>query len=179
MKALDFLSILVLFVLTSCSSISVYSDYEKNTDFSQFKTFAFYKTGIDKVPISDFDKKRILNAIEANMISKGFTLSESPDLLINISTKEYQQVDYYSGYYGWGWGPYYGGYPYWGGYYSYPYSYPAGTLFIDLINAKTNQLVWQGEGNGYLVKGGAEKEARINEFVTKILTQYPPAVKKK
>ena len=174
MKALNFLSILMLFLLTSCSTVSVYSDYDKNVDFSQFKTFAFYKPGIDKVQISDFDKKRILSAIETNMISKGFTISESPDLLVNFYTKEYTQTDYYNGYYGWGWGPYWGG-----GYYPYSYSYPAGTLFIDLINAKTNQLVWQGEGNGYLVKGGAEKDARIKEFVDKIMMQYPPEVPKK
>jgi hypothetical protein len=45
--------------------VRVYSDYDKNTDFKQYKTYAFYKNGIDKVvEISEFDKKRILHAID-------------------------------------------------------------------------------------------------------------------
>jgi hypothetical protein len=76
-----------LLLLVSCSSISVNSDYDKKLDFSQYKTFAFYKSGIDKVEISDLDKKRILKSIEETMTAKGFTISESPDLLINIYFK--------------------------------------------------------------------------------------------
>lgn len=77
-----------LLLLVSCSSISVNSDYDKKVDFSLNKTFAFYKSGIDKVEISDLDKKRILKSIEETMTAKGFAISESPDLLINIFTKE-------------------------------------------------------------------------------------------
>ena len=51
---------------------------------------------------------------------------------------------------------------------------PEGTLFIDLIDAKTKELIWQGEGTGYLTKNTDKKDARIKEFVAKILDQYPP-----
>ena len=51
---------------------------------------------------------------------------------------------------------------------------PEGTLFIDIIDAKTKELVWQGEGSGYLPKNTEKKDARIMEFVSKILEQYPP-----
>ena len=53
--------IIVLFVFLSCDSIRVSSDYNKNVDFSNLKTYAFSKKGIDKVRINDIDKKRILN----------------------------------------------------------------------------------------------------------------------
>lgn len=76
-----------LLLLVSCISISVNSDHDKKLDFSQYKTFAFYKSGIDKVEISDLDKKRILKSIEETMTAKGFIISESPDLLINIYFK--------------------------------------------------------------------------------------------
>ena len=80
-------------LLSACSSVNVNSDYDKKVDFSQFKTYAFYKSGIDKVEISDLDKKRILYSIDETMTSKGLTKSETPDLLINFFTKEREQVD--------------------------------------------------------------------------------------
>jgi hypothetical protein len=49
-----------------------------------------------------------------------------------------------------------------------------GTLFIDLIDAKKKELVWQGR---YLNQNRGDKEKRINEFVAAILKQYPPQVK--
>ena len=69
---------------------------------------------------------------------------------------------------GWGWNPYL-----WGGQ-TYVTSSTEGTLYIDLIDAKKKELVWQGEGEGYLTKVRSEKAARINEFVSKILAQFPP-----
>ena len=56
MKHLKFIPLLFLFVLYSCSTIRVVSDYDSVTDFSKYKTFAFYKPGIDKAKISDLDK---------------------------------------------------------------------------------------------------------------------------
>lgn len=37
-----------LLLLSSCSSVRVASDYDKEADFTKYKTFAFYKPGIDK-----------------------------------------------------------------------------------------------------------------------------------
>ena len=62
MKAIKLLPLVLLFLVASCSSVRVTSDYDTSTDFSQYKTFAFYKKGIDKVEISDLDKRRILKA---------------------------------------------------------------------------------------------------------------------
>ena len=108
--------------------------------------------------------------------------SEDPDVLISIFTKEREQVDVYNNYwggrFGWGWSPYYwGGYgPGWG------WDNPAvstrtqGSLYIDLIDAKNKELVWQGKGVGSLSSSNniEKKEERIREFVTEILQQYPP-----
>ena len=54
---------------------------------------------------------------------------------------------------------------------------PEGTLFIDIIDAKTKELIWQGEGSGYLTRNVDKKDERIREFVAKILAQYPPQKK--
>ena len=52
------LTLVILF--SSCSAVKVAVDYDSKVDFKKYKTFAFYKTGIDKAEISDLDKKRIL-----------------------------------------------------------------------------------------------------------------------
>ena len=74
-------------VFTSCNTVRVASDYDREVDFGQYGSFAFFKPGIDKAEISDLDKKRILRAIEAELLAKGFTKSEDPDLLVSIFTK--------------------------------------------------------------------------------------------
>lgn len=178
MKKLKYLPLLLIFVLASCSSVNVYNDYDKQVDFSQFKTFAFYKTGVDKVEISDLDKKRILKSIEAEMLAKGFTKSENPDLLVNFFTKSREQVDVNAFNNSWGYGYGYGWNPYiWGGNRTTVRTTTQGTLFIDLIDAKKKEMIWQGEGAGEIFKNQNNKEERIQEFVTQILKQYPPQKK--
>lgn len=176
MRVVKFLPLLLLFVVASCSSVRVTTDYDTKVDFSQYKTFAFYKKGIDKVDISDLDKRRILKAVESELLAKGFTKSENPDLLVNIFTKSRQKVDIYDNnhmYYGW--------YPwYYGpGFGTHISKYTEGTLFIDLIDANKKELAWQGIGSGALNTSGdvSKKEERIKEFVAEILAEYPPSKK--
>ena len=177
MKTLTFLPFLLLFLLLSCSSVSVNSDYDKKVDFSPYKTFAFHKAGIDKAEISDLDKKRILHSIDEVMTSKGFTKNDNPDLLIAFFTKEREQVNVNQYNAGWGYGWGYGWNPFlWGGNTSVT-RYSEGTLYIDIIDAKKKELIWQGEGEGVLTKDTNKKDEKIKEFVTKILEQYPPQKK--
>jgi len=172
MKSIKILSLFLLFLTVSCSSVRVNSDYDKNVNFSQYKTYAFHRSGIDKAEISDLDKKRILRAIDNQLATKGFTKSESPDLLVNIFTKEKERVDIYNSY-GWGWG----WSPFWGVNYTHPIVTTEGTLYIDLIDAKNKELIWQGMGTGYLTEDTNKKDERINEFVSKIIAEFPPTPK--
>jgi hypothetical protein len=177
MKTTKILPLFLLFLIASCSSVRVNSDYDKQVDFTPYKTFAFHKTGIDKAEISDLDKKRILRSIDETMTAKGFTKSDNPDLLISFFTKEREEVNvnqFNAGWgYGWGWGwnPYL-----WGGNTTVS-RHTEGTLYIDIIDAKKKELIWQGEGEGVLTKDTNKKEEVIKEFVTKILEQYPPQKK--
>lgn len=171
MKTLKLLSLIIIITLSSCSSVMVNADYDKKVSFTNYKSYAYLKSGIDKAEISDLDKKRILNSIDEVMPAKGLSKSDTPDVLISIFTKERERVDVHQNF-GWGWG--WGWNPYWGMGFNSVYTTPEGTLFIDIIDAKTKELVWQGEGSGYLTKNIEKKEARIKEFVSKILEQYPP-----
>ncbi|WP_281636129.1 DUF4136 domain-containing protein [Flavobacterium marginilacus] len=180
MKTFRFLPLLLLFIAASCDSVQVYSDYDKSADFKQYKTFAFMKSGIDKVEISDLDKKRILNAIDQQLQAKGFTKSDNPDLLVNIFTKSREEVSVNQFNAGWGYGWGYGWNPYmmYGGHTTVSSS-TEGTLYIDLIDAKKKELIWQGEGTGTLSKDMNRKDEIVNNIVGQILAQYPPVAAKK
>ena len=169
-----FLPIIAL-IITSCSSVKVTTDYDTKVDFNQYKTFAFYKKGIDKAAISDLDKKRIMRAVESELVAKGMVKSTTPDILVSLFTKSREKININDNMYG-------------GFYYPYYYGmnrmsvsqYTEGTLFIDLLDAKKKELVWQGVGTGALKMSNVEKrEARVKEFVNEIMAKYPPGKGKK
>lgn len=165
-------------ILTSCATIDVATDYDKEVNFDQYKTYAFYKPGIDQAEISDLDKKRILRAIDFELSQKGMTKSENPELLVSIFTQTKEKVNIYQNDfgYGWGWNPYF-----WGGGAGRTTSYTniEGTLFIDLIDEQKNELVWQGLGTGVLTQKMERKEEKIREIVDEILQEFPPTEKDK
>jgi hypothetical protein len=151
------LPIIALFLFASCSSVRVASDYDTKVNFNQYTTYAFFKPGIDKAEISDLDKRRILRAIDAEMGAKGMQKSETPDVMISFFTKAKERVDVYQRHYGWGhpwgWG---WGHP-WGG--TTVSKTTEGTLYIDIIDAKTNELVWQGIGTAPLARDMQKKRS--------------------
>lgn len=176
MKNLKFLPLLlVIIAFTSCSTVRVATDYDRQANFGEYQSYAFYKPGIDKAQISDLDKKRILRAIDRGLSAKGMVKAENPQLLVSIFTKERERVDVYNNNFGWGWG----WNPWWfGGFYGPSVARSTeGSLYIDLIDTKSNELVWQGIGSARLITSGNidKKEQRIREIVDEILAEYPPA----
>ena len=159
----------IIFVLYSCSSVKVFSDYDSAVDFNKYSTFAFSKQEIEKINISDIDKKRILKSIEEIMKSKGYSFSSNPDLIINISTKSREDIyinqTYNSFNYGWY------GFPYDQNY--RPYTRTTGLLYIDIIDSKNGSLIWNASGSGSLYSGKLSRDELISNFVNKVLESYP------
>ncbi|WP_299013219.1 DUF4136 domain-containing protein [uncultured Polaribacter sp.] len=176
MKTLiPFLCIAAL-LLNSCNAVRVITDYDTEVDFNAYKTYAFYKTGIDKAAISDLDKKRILRTITAELELQGFVKSSNPDILVSIFTKSRERVNVnqnnFGVGFGWGWNPWL-----WNGMNNNinVSQYTEGTLFIDFIDKEKKSLVWQGVGTGALRTLNREKrEERIKEFVKEIIARFPP-----
>jgi hypothetical protein len=168
--------ILLLFagLASSCASVDVAVDYDQQVNFDNYKTYAFFKPGIDQAKISDLDKKRILRAIDDELTAKGMIKSENPDVLISIMTETKERVNIYQNNFGfaWGWGWGWGGMP--GGGVSSSTTVE-GTLFVDVIDAKKRELVWQGLGTDALTQRMDKKEEKIREIVSEILSQYPPS----
>lgn len=183
MKLLKFLPVLGLLALvTSCSSVRVNTDYDQSVNFGQYRTYAFLKEGVDEMKISDLDKKRIMKAVDVEMSKKGFVKSENPDLLINLFTDAQKNVHInnwgWGRPWGWGWGypMMWGGMGMWGG--STVSTSTEGILYIDIVRASNKELIWQGQGSGFLSKKRERKEAKIQEFAQKVLADFPPQPKK-
>ncbi len=163
---------LMLLLIMGCGTISVFTDHDSGVDFSKYKTFAYFKPGIDKVEISDLDKRRILKAIDLQMAKKSMIKSDLPDLLVSINTTAKEKVyinNNFNGFWGWGWNPWM-----WGPNQNMVSSRTEGALYIDLIDAKTKQLVWQGKGRGGISEHTKNRDERIGVFVAEILKKYPP-----
>lgn len=182
---------LLLLVVGACSSVKIATDYDKSVNFDTFKTYAFFKEGIDKDKINDIDKKRILNAIDENLSAKGFVKTASnPDFLVNIFTKAQKQINVnttnnfyspfgygYYGYYGMGYGPYMGSM----GNTTSVSTSTEGTLYIDILDTKKKTLVWQGTAAGVINPGAKslKKEELVQKYVAEILANFPPQPAKK
>lgn len=157
----------IMFVFQSCG-VYVQYDYDSEVDFSNYNTYSFYQPDIDKVEISDLDKKRILKSLDIGLKTKGLERSSSPDLLVTFETKSKERV-YINNYLPYGWYPFSYNYPYSSG-----YSRVQGTLYVSLIDSKNQQLVWQGKGVGVLNEYSNNRDKMVNEFIVKILEKYPP-----
>ena len=157
--------------LTSCSPFQVHSDYADTANFSSYRT---YKLRVDDLKLNDIDKDRVLNEVSKQLQAKGLSVGENPDLIVNVKAnhKKVTDVENYRPYGMWGWGGPWG----WGfgGGRTWTTNYNQGGLVIDLIDAKTQKLVWQGIGNGISVDSPRSKQKQIPEIVADILANYPP-----
>jgi hypothetical protein len=157
--------------LTSCSPFNVRSDYAETANFTNYRT---YKLRIDDLKLNDIDKDRVLNEVSRQLQTKGLSVSENPDVIVNVKAnhkkiKDIQRTNPY-GMYGWG-GPFG-----WGVGMSRTWSsnYNEGAIIVDLIDARTNKLVWQGIGSGISVDSPKSKQKQIPQIVAEIMANYPP-----
>ncbi|RFZ90316.1 DUF4136 domain-containing protein [Mucilaginibacter conchicola] len=176
MKKYIYLVLIVAFVstLSACSSYNYYTAAANKTNLTAYRTFALAAPMKDPNkqwrPLNEIGNGRIQEATKQALIAKGLTPEQqNPDLLVRYATvtgrgtKWETSYPYYGGWgggWGWGYGWGYGGFyrPWgWGGYggfygpgYAQKVHYKEGTIIIDLIDARTQQIVWRGYGVGEL-----------------------------
>ena len=191
------LLILCLIIGTSLKA-QITFDFDKDADFTQYKTFSFggWQEDSDKI-INDIDKKRILESFKSEFVQRGmdYQLAEADVivtlfLVVNKETSTTAYTNYMGagmGYgYGYGGGRY-GGYyrPAWGwggGYSTTSYNenhYNVGTFVVDIYDAKTKKLVWQGVSQKTINEKANKRAKSIPKGVAKIMKKYPIAISKK
>jgi len=180
----------LVLLLASCSSIKVTNDWNREVDFTTFKTYSLYPwdTHNNKV-VNDYDKQTIIMAIKQEMNSRGYQLVEkngdlvvSAFVILNNETSYQSYTNHYSGWagYGGGWGYYgrpgYYGYG-WGPSYSttttYKTEYTKGTLIIDIFSLADKKLIWQGIGSGEVTDDLDQRDRRLPKNISQIFRRFP------
>ncbi|HEY0653018.1 MAG TPA: DUF4136 domain-containing protein [Chryseosolibacter sp.] len=166
-------------LLAGCSpQIRVYSDHDPEYQVSNFKTFDWgLKSNVEanKNPLhyNELNDKRIKSAVLAELSSRGYSLSSnSPDLIVHYHIIVDEQSVVTTEPYGYIYGSY------WRRMQTHVYSYREGSLIIDLMDPKSNSLVWRGWATADLNLITPEKaEDIIKRGVHKIFRNFPTSDK--
>src|SRR5260221_3195134 len=164
---------LVLLAATGAFAQQVKTDYDRSTDFGQYKTYSWEKVQTQDALWVD----RIKGAVDAAMAAKGFTpVATGGDLAIVAMemTQNHQTLNtYYDGFGGgWRWG---GGF---GNATTRVDNYKVGTLVVDLFDAKTKDLVWRGSSSDTLSDKPDKTSKNLDKGVQKMFEHFPPGAKK-
>jgi Domain of unknown function (DUF4136) len=162
----------------------VTTDYSPATSFSQYKTFALVMppdTGAQQLL-----DQRVRNAVQAQLTTKGLSLADrdNADLYVGYGIIDKTHSQIYSYNEGWGWGGGRWGWRYWRSGVAWPMTvqrrietYTDGTVVVNLVDAKTKQVVWEGEVPDVVnlpVDNPVRATKEVDAAVTKLFTKYPP-----
>jgi len=175
----------MLALLSACSSgLTVRSEIDPNTNFSQYKTYNFFEPmGIEGGYNSPVFGELFRESISNEMRGRAYRLADRPDLLINVTIRSDDKVKMRANT-----SPYMSG-----GYYGRPGGAYGGSavgvgistgsratmqteasVFIDLVDFEQHRVVWQGVAV-VDVNDKVAKQLRDAIFtaVNKVLAEYP------
>jgi hypothetical protein len=146
-------------------------DFDRTSDFSRFKSFAWVR---GTVLLDEINHRRVVNAVDAQLVAKGLRHAEAgtqqPDLLVayHAAFDTDLQITGFSS----GWGPYRlagrtG--------VARAEEILTGTLAVDLIDARTNAIVWRGMASKEIdTKASPEQRERsIHRTAERLFKNYP------
>ena len=162
-------------VLSGCATMTVGSYVGRTVDLTTYRTYDWGPP--DALPIGDarLDNHTVFQdhlqgAVEKALAARGYARvgSEAPDILIHYHATVARRIDVDSlnpGYdcRGSGCEP-------------RVFAYDAGTLVIDIVDAKTKRLLWRGwaqDSMDGVLEDQDEMEAQIAEAVTRIFERLP------
>jgi hypothetical protein len=155
-------------------------DFNNKVDFKKYKSFNFRtgsmmtSDGIKPVDPSLPAKKRIEDAITAQLIKKGLQLNTTnPDLsityLAGVKTKQdAETVSKDASYKNWAPAAWYGSA--WDNWWSTEHK--EGSLVVDLVDIKSGQMIWRSYTTADVQKGNSG--TAINEGMAKAFRTFPP-----
>ena len=164
---------IMVLAATAAFSQQVKSDYDRKTDFSQYRTYSWEKVQTNDPLFVD----RIKNAVDAALAAKRWTLAPSGGNVAVVAmetTQNKQTLDtFYNGFGGgWRWG---GGF---GGATTTVDNYKAGTLVVDLFDANSKNLIWRGSASDTLSDNSDKNIKELDKGVQKMFAHFPPEPKK-
>jgi len=169
-------------LLASCASTPrISTDFDEQVSFTEYRTFAFFKPlAMEPSGYSTPLTNAIRQSIRRELTARGYVYDESaPQLLVNFQGVVQERTNVYNY-------PY-GGFDYFYNYRSSVYygtpiwfddtivsTYTEGTLSVDLVDAKRNQMVWTGSAIGRVRDQKSKARAiQAGQGTTSIFAQYP------
>ncbi|GAB3502360.1 DUF4136 domain-containing protein [Spirosoma knui] len=184
-RTLALVTALILGWFGQLAIAQVSTDYDRSVDFTRYHSYAFAKPSVKTGNNPIYNSPLLLENIQGNLArelkDRGLTYQKStPDLLVKVHTyteNKTRNVLNSSYPYAGGFFPYrFGFWPYWGGYYGgqtyCQENYTQGTLLVDMIDARTNKLLWRGAVQG-VVDNPKRLERQVARGVRKIMKDYP------
>ena len=162
-----------LLFATAAFAQQVKTDYDRSTNFSQYKTYSWEKVQTQDPLWVD----RIKEAVNTALTAKGLTsVASGGDVSIVAieMTKNQQNLNtFYDGFGGgWRWG---GGF---GNATTTVDNYKVGTLVVDLFDAKTKTVIWRGSSSDPLSDKSDKNIKNLDKGVQKMFEHFPPGTKK-
>jgi len=175
---------LILLSLSSTFAQDVRYNFDKETDFSKFKTYKWVILK-DAAKVNDLLDKNIKAAIDTELATKGMSKAEgeNADLFIGYQAGVGQEKEFTSYATDWGYGPgwYRGG---WYGPTSTTVTGQTSTIYVgqlalDMYDTNKHNLVWRGVATKTIdPKAKPEKqEKNLAKTAKKLLKNYPPPKK--
>lgn len=160
--------------LSGCpGGASISTDYDHNTNFSQFKTFSFGHVTTDN-PLYE---QRIRDEVSKDLQGKGLQPAQGGgDLVVTAVGAVHNRREYQTFYDNPGFGYYWGGFgPGFGTTTTTVQHYKVGTLVLDLYNGQSKHLVWRGIAKRGVSGNADSNTAHVNSAIDEMLSRYPPS----
>ncbi len=169
-------SLILLFLVLSCTSVRVNYDYDKDIDFSSYTTYNYFSDM--QSGLSQLDEKRLVRILDSTLKTRGYRLVEEPDFFINILSNEFQSAPNSSVGVGIG-----GGGRNVGG--GISVGLPVGnpgiqrSIQFDFVDAQRDALFWQATAeSGYRENASPSvRESNLRALVKKVFSKFPPKAK--
>jgi hypothetical protein len=168
-----FATVSIVLLLATAAVADVKTDYDRNADFSRYKTYSW-----EKVQTADpLWVDRIKEAVDAQLAMKGWTRVESGGQVAIIAIEMNRNQRTLNTFYdnfgrGCRWG---GGF---GNATTTVDTYKVGTLVVDLFDANTEKLIWRGSSSDTLSDKSDKNIKNLDKDVQKMFDHFPPEVKK-
>jgi len=150
----------------------VKTDYDRNANFSQYKTYSWEKVKTQDALLVD----RVKAAVNAALAAKGWTqIDAGGDVsIMAMETTQNQQTlnTFYDGFGGgWRWGGF-------GDATTTTETYKVGTLVVDLFDTKAKNLIWRGSSSDTLSSNSDKNIKNLDKGVQKMFAHFPPGAPK-
>lgn len=186
MKKISFIWMAILLAVASTAfGQDVRYNFDKDSDFSKFKTYKWVALK-GAAPVDDIMDKQIKEAIDAQLATKGLTKVDGDDanLFVGYQTAIGTEKQFTSYDTGWGTGPGWYGRGWYGGGGGMTTGQTStiynGQLAVDMYNSAGHDLVWRGVVSKSLdPKAKPDKRQKnLTKALTKLFKNYPPTAKK-